>query len=68
MLGEGVADEAAVGRDFTASGRISDANVGEVERAGLPAGQEVVDRLARQLGDDAPFSLAQALSTSGSHR
>lgn len=68
VLGEGVADEAAVGRDFTASGRIIDATLAKWNVLGLPAGHEVVDRLARQLGDDAPFSLAQALSTSGSHR
>ena len=68
VLGEGVADEAAVGRDFTASGRISDATLAKWNVLGLPPGHEVVDRLARQLGDDAPFSLAQALSTSGSHR
>ena len=68
VLGEGVADEAAVARDFTASGRTSDATLAKWNALGLAAGEEVVDRLARQLGDEAPFSLAQALSTSGSHR
>ena len=47
VLGEGVADEAAVGRDFTASGRTSDATLAKWNALGLADGEEVVDRLAR---------------------
>ena len=68
VLGAGVADEEAVARDFTAAGRMSDATSAKWSALGLPAGEEVVDRLARQFRNDAPLSLAQAVSTSGSHR
>ena len=59
VIGAGVADEEAVGRDFTAARRMSDATLAKWSALGLPAGDAVVDRLARQLGDEAPFSLAR---------
>jgi 2-methylcitrate dehydratase PrpD len=68
VLGAGVADEQAVDRDFAVAGRMGGATLAKWRGLGLSDGEDVVDRLARQFGDEAPFSLAQALSTSGSPR